>query len=117
MCRRSERQSRAPAEAPGNGDAPSITAPLMLLPAQRDTTRPLPAICMPQSPLDPTGSLTCITTATSKKPEAAMPCQAMGRGRPCAPITPHEAADMRWKQWPHDQQQLRPVQHHVVTVR
>lgn len=29
----------------------------------------------------------------------------------------HEAADMRWKQWPHDQQQLRPVQHHVVTVR
>nr|XP_034953215.1 protein dispatched homolog 2 [Zootoca vivipara] len=29
----------------------------------------------------------------------------------------HEAADMRWKQWPHDQQQFRPVQHHVVTVR
>ncbi|KAM6461063.1 protein dispatched homolog 2 isoform 1-T1 [Liasis olivaceus] len=29
----------------------------------------------------------------------------------------HEITESRWKQWPHDQQHLRPVQHHVVTVR
>ncbi|KAG8126190.1 hypothetical protein E2320_021339 [Naja naja] len=29
----------------------------------------------------------------------------------------HETTENRWKQWPHDQQHVRPVQHHVVTVR
>lgn len=29
----------------------------------------------------------------------------------------HETTESRWKQWPQDQQQLRRMQHHIVTVR
>ncbi|XP_053129391.1 protein dispatched homolog 2 [Hemicordylus capensis] len=34
-----------------------------------------------------------------------------------SPTPQHESSESRWKQWSRDQLQLRPVQHHIVTVR
>ncbi|KAH1171621.1 protein dispatched homolog 2 [Mauremys mutica] len=37
--------------------------------------------------------------------------------RDSLPAAHHETSESQWKQWSHDQQQSRPVQHHIVTVR
>lgn len=100
-CQRSPTPSPATAAPLGRESARSITAPFLHPPGWGATTCPPPAARWGRCPPSPTGryrqaprtrsSITCITPATSRSPEAATVCPSSlgtARGPCCVPIFP-----------------------------